>query len=84
MRKARLEAEDTRCFTIPDEDLGKDSRREERGNGVTRECSGVEAQGTVLAGDGDMGIITTEVMVKARLNIISMFMWNVSSKKNRS
>lgn len=32
MRKARLEVEDTRHCTIPDKDLGKDSRREERGN----------------------------------------------------
>lgn len=84
LRKARLEAEDTRRCTIPDEGLGKDSRREERGNGGSRECSGAEAQGTALAGDGDMGVITTEAMVKARLNIISLFMWNVSSKKNRS
>lgn len=79
LRKARLEVEDMRHCTIPDEDLGKDSRREERGNGGSRECSGVEAQGTVLAGNGDMGIVTTEVMAKARLNFISMFMWNVSS-----
>lgn len=68
---------------IPDENLGKDSRREERWNSGSRECSGVETQGAVLAGDGDMGVITTEAMVRARLNIISMFTRNVSSK-NRS
>lgn len=33
MRKARLEVEDIRHCTIPDEDPRKDSRREERGNG---------------------------------------------------
>lgn len=35
------------------------------------------------AGDGDVGIVTTQAMDKAGLSMISMFTWTVYSKKNK-